>query len=85
MKYKDVKKDVFVEEYEQSDMVKDQKQFLKTMKKLEPYLIEFQKNNTMKAKNYFSDCKVRGDKPQPIIIITNDEYIFSSDDGICKA
>ncbi len=37
-------------------------QFLKTMKELEPYMIEFEKNNIMKAKNYLSDCKVRGEE-----------------------
>lgn len=54
------------------------------MKELEPYLVEFEIDGTMKAKNYFSDCEVRGNNCRPIIVITYDEYTFSSNNGIQK-
>ena len=55
------------------------------MKELEPYLVEFEEDGTMKAQKYPSDCKVRGEECQPVIVITYDECIFSSNDGIHKA
>ncbi len=58
LKYKDVKKEVFVDGHERPDVLKDREQFLKTMKELELYLIEFGEDGTMKAKNYPSNCKV---------------------------
>lgn len=79
-----MKKDVFVDGHEQPDVVEDREQFLKTMKELEPYLVEFEEDGTMKAKNYLSDCKVGGNERRPIIIITHDECMFSLNDGICK-
>lgn len=65
-------------------MVKDWEQFLKTIKKLESYLVEFKEDSTMKTKNYPSDCKIRGDERQPIIVITYDECTFLSNDDIYK-
>lgn len=38
----------------------------------------------MKTKNYPSDCKVKSDKCQPIIVITYNECTFSLNDSICK-
>lgn len=55
------------------------------MKKLELYLVEFEEDNIMKAKNYSLDCKAEGNKYQPIIIIIYDKTIFSSNNSICKA
>ena len=57
---KDVKKDVFIDGHERPDVVEDREQFLKTMKELELFLVEFKEDGTMKAKNYPSDCKVGG-------------------------
>lgn len=37
-------------------MVKDKKQFLKIIKEFELYLVEFKKDNKIKAKNYPSNC-----------------------------
>lgn len=39
-------------------MVENRKQFLKIMKGLKPYLVEFEEDDTMKAKNYFFDYKI---------------------------
>ena len=66
-------------------MIEDQERFLKIMKELELYLIEFEEDSTMKTKNYLSNCKVGGDKRQPIIVITYDKCTFSSNHGIHKA
>ena len=54
-------------------MIEDFEQFLKIMKELEPYLVEFEQNGTMKAKNYLSDCKIEGEKCRPIIVIKHDD------------
>lgn len=51
-KYKDIKKDVFVDKHEQTDMVEDQKRFLKKMKKLKSYMVEFNENGIIKDKKY---------------------------------
>lgn len=64
--------------------MENRKQLLKIMKELKLYLIEFKEDDIMKAKSYLSDCKVRSENCQLIIVITNDECIFSSNDGICK-
>ena len=66
-------------------MVEDCGQFLKTMKELGTYLVEFEEDGTMKAKNYPLDYKVEGEKRRPIIVIKHDECTFSSNDSICKA
>lgn len=57
-----MKKNVFVDVYEWLDVVEDWKQFLKTIKKLELYLVEFEENGIMNAKNYLSDYKVGGNE-----------------------
>ena len=80
-----MKKDVFVDGHERPDVVEDHERFLKTMKELEPYLVEFEEDGTMKAKSYPSDCEVGGENRRPIIVITHDECTFLSNDGICKA
>ncbi len=82
---KDVKKDVFVDGHERPDLVEHSERFLKKIKELEQYLVEFEEDRTMKAQKYPSDCKVRGEKCQPVIVITHDECIFSSNNGIHKA
>ena len=42
-------------------MVEDREKFLNTMKDLEPYLVEFEEDGSIKAKNYPDDCAVGGD------------------------
>ena len=83
--YKDVKKDVFIDGHERPDVVQDRQIFLKVMKQLEPYLVEFNEDGTMKAKEYPFDCAIRGANRQPVIIITHDESTFSANDGIRRA
>ncbi len=43
-------------------MIEDCEQILKTIKELEPYLVQFEEDGIMKTKNYLSDGKVRGEK-----------------------
>ena len=82
---KNVCKDVFVDGYEQCDVVKDCKNFLKKMEVLKPYMVTFEENGTMKPKIYPLDCAIGGDNCCPIIVITHDECTFSTNDGIRKA
>ena len=65
-------------------MVEDREQFLKTMKELEPYMIEFEEEGTMRAKNNPLNCEVTDKERRPIIVITNDESTFSLNDIIYK-
>lgn len=83
--YKEVYKDVFVDDHERPDMVENRNCFLTKIEELKPYMAEFNENGAMKAKNYPVDCAVGGEKRRPIIIITYDEYTFSANDGVQKA
>lgn len=84
-KYKDVKKNIFVDGHKQLDVVKDRKRFLKKIEKLKPYLVEFNEDGTMKKKNYSTNYAIGGFDCQSVKVITYDEYIFSANNGICKA
>ena len=55
------------------------------MKDLEPYLVEFEEDGSMKTKNYPDDCAVGGNIRRPVIVITHDECTFSANDGIRRA
>lgn len=83
--YKDVRKDVFIDGHERSDVVEDRNNFLKKMEELKPYMVEFEEDGAMKAKTYPSDCAVGGPNRRPIVVITHDECTFSANDGIRKA
>ena len=80
-----MRKDVFIDGHERSDVVEDRKNFLKKMEELKPYMIEFEEDGTIKAKTYPSDCVVGGPNRRPIVVITHDECTFSANDGIRKA
>lgn len=80
-----MKKDVFVDGHERSDVVEDRIRFLNKMEELKPYLVEFDENGTMKDKTYPPDCAVGGEDRRPVIVITHDECTFSANDGIRKA
>ncbi len=80
--YKKVHKDVFINDHERPDVVKDQNHFLTKMKELKLYMVEFNKNDTIKAKDYPVDCAIGGGEHPPIIVITHDEYTFSANDRI---
>lgn len=59
--YKHVRKDVFVDKQEQSDIVEDRANFLKKMEELKPYIIEVFEDDVIKPKVYPSDCAVGGE------------------------
>ena len=83
--YKDVRKDVFVDGHEQPDVVEEQNLFSTQMEESKPYMVEFNEDGAMKAKEYPVDYVVGGDKRRPIIKITHDECTFSANDGAQKA
>ena len=83
--YKDVRKDVFVDGHERSDVVEDRKNFLTKMEELKSCVVEFEEDGTMKPKAYPSNCAVGGDERQLIIVITHDESTFSAKDGVRRA
>lgn len=83
-KYKDEKKDVFVNGQKWSNMMEDHKKFLNKIEKLKPYLIELNKNGKIKDKRYLPNYVV-GDKDYwPVMVITYNECTFFANDGICK-
>lgn len=58
--YKNVCKDVFVDRHERSDVMEDRKKFLKKMKELKLYMVEFEENGIIKPKVCPSDCVIGG-------------------------
>lgn len=46
------------------------------MKDLKPYLIEFEKNGSIKIKKYLDDCIVEKDKHHLTNVIIYDKYTF---------
>ena len=67
--------------HERVDVVAYRVEFLKRMKELEPYLVEFDSCGQILAKTYPSDCQVGGSQRRPTILITHDESTFSANDG----
>lgn len=55
------------------------------MEELKPYIVEFDKNDVMKLKVYFSDWAVRGNNWWPIIVITHNKCTFFANNRIWKA
>ena len=55
------------------------------MKDLEPYLLEFDKDRSMKRKKYLDNCAIGGNKHWPVIVITHNKCIFFINDKIWKA
>ena len=69
---------MFVDGHKQQDVIKDRKRFLKMMKELKPYLVEFDKDGGMLPKVYPPNCEVGEETRRPVIMITHDECTFSS-------
>ena len=78
-------KAISVDGHKQLDVIKDQNQFLIKMEELKLYMVKFDKDGVIKAKNYLRDCVIGDKKWWPIIIITHDKYIFFANDGLQKA
>lgn len=64
--------------------MKDQNSFLTKIKKLKLYIVKFNENNIIKAKNYLINYIIKDKKRYLIIIITYNEYIFFINDKIQK-
>ena len=83
--YKDVRKNLFVDGHEKSDMVENHVNFLMQMEELKPYTVEFYEDGAIKPKVYSFGYAMRTENRQPIIVITHDECTFSGNDGVQKA
>lgn len=78
-------KDIFIDGYERADLVKNCANFLKKIKKLNLFLVEFNKDGTIKPKIYFFNCIVENEDFWPIIVITYNKYIYLANNRIQKA
>ena len=74
---------MFINGHKRLDVIEDCKHFLKIIKELEPYFVEFDKTGQMILKVYPSNCEVGGDKRRPVIIIIHDKCIISFIDDLC--
>ena len=77
-------KDVFVDGHKRSNVVEDRKNFLKNEEELKPYVVDFKEDDTIKPKVYLFDCELGENNWQSIIVITNDGFTFSTNDGVEK-
>lgn len=80
--YKNNKKNVFVNRYKQSNVVKSYKKFLNIINDLKLYFVEFEKNKIIKTKNYLNDYTIRKNVYYFIIIIIYDNCIFFANNKI---
>lgn len=55
-------------------MVEDQNNFLTRIKNLKSYIIKFEEDSIKKSKMYPSDCIVKGNDCQSIIVLTQSKY-----------
>lgn len=76
---------MFINGHEQPDFVQDQESFLKKIEELKSYMVEFEKDRTMKEKIYPLDCTVGSEKRRLIIVITHDKCTFSANNRIRRA
>ena len=82
--YKDIYKDVFGNEYEWSDIVKNHANFLRRMEEIKPYIVEFDQDGAMKPKVYFFDYAVGRQNRWFVIIITYNKCTFSVNNRVQK-
>lgn len=80
--YKYIYKDIFINGYKWLDIVENYTNFLKIMKDLKSYMIEFKENGTIKHKVYFNDYVVKDPNQYLVIVIIHNECIFSVNDGV---
>lgn len=62
--------------------MEDCKKFIKKIKKLKLYMIEFKKDGAIKDKIYLLNCAIGGSNRQLVILITYDKCTFSTNNGI---
>lgn len=70
--------DGYIDGHERSDVLEYCHQFLREIKAIKPYLVEFEEDGFMKSKIYPEDCAVGGSNRSPIIFIKNDESTFNA-------
>lgn len=80
--YNNVRKIIFIDIHEQPIVIENCANFLKVIKDLKTYVIEFETNKTMKPKLYLNNCVVDGPNWQPVIVITHNKYTFFANNGI---
>ena len=79
--YTDIKKGVFLDEHERSDVIEYRAQFLKKLEALDLYLVEFCDDGSMEEKVYSSDFAVGGSNKRQVILITHNESTFLANDS----
>lgn len=72
---------MFLDGHERKDVIEDRQKFLQIMKDHAPYIVDFKADGSMEEKKYSPDCEIGGSNQRPIIVITHDESIFSTNDG----
>ena len=77
-----MRKDMFIDSHEQPNVVEDRNRLLTKIEKLKLYMFEFNEDGAMKAKDYAVDYIVGDEERRPIIVITHNEYTFSTNNGV---
>lgn len=80
--YKNVYKNLFIDKHKHLDVIEDCVNYLKFMKDLNPYMVEFEENKIIKTKVYLNNYIVEDQKWRPIIVITYDKYTFFANNSI---
>lgn len=75
---------MFIDGHKQPKVIENQNCFFTKIKELKSYMVKFNEDGTMKAKNYLVDYIVREKKWCLIIIMTYDRYTFFVNDRIRK-
>lgn len=83
-KWKKVQKGGFFDGHKRENLVEYQEIFLREIKSLLPYFVEFKEDGTILLKEYPDDCAVGSPNRQPIIMITYDESTFSASNSCQK-
>ena len=83
-KWKEVQKGGFFDGHKCEDVVKYQEIFLREIKSLLLYFVEFKEDSTILPKEYPDDCVVGSTNRQPIITITYDKSTFSANNSCQK-
>lgn len=82
--YKNIKIEVYINEYKQPNLFEDCEKFLNTIKSLKLYLIEFQKYESIKTEFFCDNCIIKKDIYDLIIIIIYNKYTFFASNKIQK-
>lgn len=81
LKYQYISKNLFVDSLDWADVSEDKKQFLKSIRNWEPYLVEFDNESQMLLKLNVINDEIKSEKYHQVIIITQSEFKFFSNDS----